>query len=187
MAIDNDNHRRTMMLNGFLDIIAAAETDHSNQPRMIHWCGRAKIVLQRFDGPTHSFESVMSELEELEEVEEGVDEVEEVPSMISMFQGGSHQTVVNPYHSALFAEIHDAGASLLEDGNADVAASGSIPGWTFESLPAENNDTGGHEEKKESDDGDDYMPEESQYYMSPGGTFHEPDSENDIDQDEIEI
>ena len=171
MAIDNDNHRRTMMLNGFLDIIAAAETDHSNEDRMIHWCGRARIVLQRFDGPTHSFESVMSELEELEEVEEG----------------GSHQTVVNPYHSALFAEIHDAGASLLEDGNADVAASGSIPGWTFEPLPTENNDSGGHEEKKESDDGDDYMPEESQYYMSPGGTFHEPDSENDIDQDEIEI
>ena len=170
MAIDNDNHRRTMMLNGFLDIIAAAQTDHSNEPRMVHWCGRAKIVLQRFDGPTHSFESVMRELEDLEAVE--------------FFENTAfHGTYQNQSYNAVMSE-------LLED------TAESIPGMTFESLPTEANGTGGHEEKEESyaatdmyaDDGeDDYMPEESQYYMSPGGTFHEPDSENDIDQDEIEI
>ena len=175
MAIDNDNHRRTMMLNGFLDIIAAAQTDHSNEPRMVHWCGRAKIVLQRFDGPTHSFESVMSELEELGLVGLGEDDLPYLEAV--------EQVHVNLYHTS------NAGASLLEDGN------------TFHGTPGidtatEANGTGGHEEKEESyaatdmyaDDGeDDYMPEESQYYMSPGGTFHEPDSENDIDQDEIEI
>jgi predicted component of type VI protein secretion system len=67
IAIEHDEHRRTMIQYGVLDIIKRAQADHSKEQNLMSWCDRAKHAIESFDGPELSLEMVLNEMNEEDE------------------------------------------------------------------------------------------------------------------------
>ena len=169
IAIEHDQHRRTMLLHGVMDIIKLAKTDHPDVKNLQSWSVRATRAICSFDGPNLTYASVMAELAVINGDNDGSG------------SGGSGNSNGNGGSNGGSNHVTAWGEHKNEE-DAQLMLEEWITAGNLEMPPPSE------EMSDPSEDGaEDFLPEEIEAVMSPGGSIMIAENEGLVDEDALNL
>jgi ribosomal protein S18 acetylase RimI-like enzyme len=194
VAIEHDQHRRTMILEGVLDVIEQATVDHSTVLHVVRWFDRAKNAIKRFDGPELSFRSVVLEQAK---IELEITDKQMVESKIALANAILLHKREDKKVKVLEERIRKAKAAAKREAQEEEAKGGETKGEETKGEETKGETKGEEtkggetkggetkgvgkgdtEEQDEEEYSDGAMPFEIEAVMSPGGSIQIIDDDN---------